>query len=76
MLSLARKVEEDVYIKVPPSRDDQYIAIKVMRVSRNRVQLGFVADDDVTIWRDDYMTREAFEQMRTRRLRDESRGSD
>lgn len=51
MLVLHRKVEQEVLIRVPGR--DEPIVVKVLEMGRAWVKLGFAAEDDVRILREE-----------------------
>lgn len=58
MLVLRRSVEEEVIITVPPSTEAQTVVVKVTGISKEpesngTVSLGFIAERQVSIVRDD-----------------------
>lgn len=53
MLVLSRKKNEDILVKTPEGRT---VTIKVVEIIGDRVRLGFVADDCVTIMRSELVT--------------------
>lgn len=48
MLVLSRKKDEDILIKTPEGR---VVTIRVVEIIGDKVRLGFVADDCITIMR-------------------------
>ena len=50
MLTLTRRVNESIVIRTPEGRE---IRLVVLDRNKGKVRIGVVADDDVTIWRDE-----------------------
>lgn len=53
MLILARKRNQSVFIDVPPSSEPRRIEVVCIELKDGRTRLGFVADEDVVIIRDE-----------------------
>jgi len=51
MLVLSRKPDEKIVITVPPSEQPQTIEMRICSVRNDKVRIGFDADRDVTIHR-------------------------
>lgn len=51
MLVLARRVEQEILIRVPGR--DKPIVIKVLSIGGGHVKLGFAAEDDIEIMREE-----------------------
>ena len=51
MLCLSRKVNEEVVVTVPPSSEPTVVVVTTVETRRDKVRLGFVAKQDVTIHR-------------------------
>lgn len=63
MLNLTRKVNQELYILVPPSTETQLIRCKPTKISGNRTTLGLTAGDKVKFLRDDNTTAEQLQEM-------------
>lgn len=55
MLVLSRKKDEDVFIKTPEGRT---VVIRVVEIVGDKVRLGFMAEEAVTIMRSELLTQE------------------
>lgn len=53
MLVLSRKKDEDILIQTPEGR---VVTIRVVEIIGDKVRLGFVADDCITIMRSELVT--------------------
>lgn len=53
MLCLTRKVSESVVIDVPPSTTRRRINVMVVKTGQRKTELGFTADADVSIAREE-----------------------
>ena len=53
MLCLGRKEQEQVILIVPPSDVEQTIEVMVVRITSDNVRLGFQADKEVEIYREE-----------------------
>lgn len=53
MLILRRKRDENVFIFVPASKQDRMVQVLTVGVDQDSVRLGFKADDDVIIHREE-----------------------
>jgi carbon storage regulator CsrA len=53
VLVLSRKKDEDILVKTPEGR---VVTIRVVEIIGDKVKLGFIADDCVTIMRSELVT--------------------
>lgn len=63
MLILTRQWNEKVYIDVPASAEARRIELIVVDISGDKVKVGFKADRDVSILRDDAVDKRAKETI-------------